>query len=93
MEFPGADGCGGPLYVGSGCFHRRESLCGLKFSDQYRNNWNVNEDYQFKETSLEELKEESKALASCTYEENTLWGKEVSLPLSHSLTQTYTHLL
>ncbi|XP_027930587.1 cellulose synthase-like protein E1 [Vigna unguiculata] len=79
VEFPGADGCGGPLYVGSGCFHRRESLCGLKFSDQYRNNWNVNEDYQFKETSLEELKEESKALASCTYEENTLWGKEMGL--------------
>ncbi|WVY94097.1 hypothetical protein V8G54_033185 [Vigna mungo] len=79
VEFPGADGCGGPLYVGSGCFHRRESLCGLKFSDQYRNDWNINEDYQFKEASLKELEEESKVLASCTYEENTLWGKEMGL--------------
>ncbi|ESW18652.1 hypothetical protein PHAVU_006G058700 [Phaseolus vulgaris] len=79
VEFPGADGCGGPLYIGSGCFHKRESLCGLKFSDQYRNDWNTSEDYQFKEASLKELEEESKALASCTYEENTLWGKEMGL--------------
>lgn len=22
---------GGPCYIGSGCFHRRESLCGMKY--------------------------------------------------------------
>ena len=31
-----------------------------------------------KEGSLHELEEKSKALASCTYEENTLWGKKVT---------------
>ncbi|RDY00832.1 Cellulose synthase-like protein E1 [Mucuna pruriens] len=78
VEFPGADGYGGPLYIGSGCFHRRESLLGMKFSEQYRNDWN-SEDNQFKEASLHELEEQSKTLASCTYEENTLWGKEMGL--------------
>ncbi|TKY47045.1 Cellulose synthase protein E1 [Spatholobus suberectus] len=33
-----------------------------------------------KEASFPELEEKSKALASCTYEENTLWGKEMSSP-------------
>ncbi|KAL2332843.1 hypothetical protein Fmac_014056 [Flemingia macrophylla] len=79
VDFPGLDGCGGPLYIGSGCFHKRDSLCGMKFSDQYRNDWNGEEDDHFKEASLEELEEQSKALASCSYEENTLWGKEMGL--------------
>ncbi|XP_020232856.1 cellulose synthase-like protein E1 [Cajanus cajan] len=79
VDFRGLDGCGGPLYIGSGCFHKRESLCGMKFTDQYRNDWNSKEDDQFKEASLEELEQQSKALASCSYEENTLWGKEMGL--------------
>ncbi|KAK7305268.1 hypothetical protein VNO77_43170 [Canavalia gladiata] len=78
VEFPGSDGCGGPLYIGSGCFHRRDTLMGMKFSDQYRNNWN-SEDNQFEEASLQELEEKSKILASCTYEENTQWGNEIGL--------------
>lgn len=86
VEFHGADGYGGPLYIGTGCFHKRDTLCGMKFSDQYRNNWN-NEDYLFKEANLQELEENSKGLASCSYEENTLWGKKV---LSLSLPHTYS---
>ncbi|KAK7387180.1 hypothetical protein VNO78_27753 [Psophocarpus tetragonolobus] len=78
VEFHGADGFGGPLYIGSGCFHKRESLCGMKFTDQYRNDWN-SEDDQFKEAFLHELEEQSKTLASCNYEENTSWGKEIGL--------------
>ncbi|KAK7305265.1 hypothetical protein VNO77_43167 [Canavalia gladiata] len=81
VEFPGMDGLGGPMYVGTGCFHRREILCGRKFNDQYKNDWksgNENIDHM-KEASLHELEEKSKALASCTYEENTSWGKETGL--------------
>ncbi|KAK7289593.1 hypothetical protein RIF29_03342 [Crotalaria pallida] len=79
VEFHGADGYGGPLYIGTGCFHKRDSLLGMKFSDQYRNDWNSSESGQFIEASLQELEDKSKALASCTYEENTQWGKEIGL--------------
>ncbi|KAL2332842.1 hypothetical protein Fmac_014055 [Flemingia macrophylla] len=80
VEFHGMDALGGPLYIGTGCFHRREALCGRKFNDQCKNDWNGcrNIDHM-KEASLPELEEKSKALASCTYEENTLWGKETGL--------------
>ncbi|XP_016173442.1 cellulose synthase-like protein E1 [Arachis ipaensis] len=76
-----ADGLGGPLYIGTGCFHRRDTLCGMKFNNgQNRiNDWTKNENDQSLEENLEELEERSKVLASCTYEENTLWGKEMGL--------------
>ncbi|GFZ12615.1 cellulose synthase like E1 [Actinidia rufa] len=32
VEFSGLDGYGGPLYIGTGCFHRRDILCGRKFT-------------------------------------------------------------
>ncbi|XP_057723060.1 cellulose synthase-like protein E1 [Arachis stenosperma] len=81
VEFHGADGLGGPLYVGTGCFHRRDTLCGMKFNNgQNRiNDWANNENDQSLEENLQELEERSKVLASCTYEENTLWGKEMGL--------------
>ncbi|CAI8593990.1 unnamed protein product [Vicia faba] len=78
LEFHGADGFGGPLYVGTGCFHKRESLCEMKFNDDYRHNWK-SEDDLFKEANLQEIEEKSKGLASCSYEENTQWGKEMGL--------------
>ena len=85
VEFHGADSYGGPLYVGTGCFHRRDILCGRKFGDQNKNDWKTeNEINQTIEGSLHELEENSRALASCTYEENTLWGQEVSFSLSLS---------
>ena len=83
-EFPGMDGFGGPMYIGTGCFHRMDTLCGRKFSDQYKNDWKSEKENndQMIEASLHELEENSKALACCTYEENTLWGKEVTLFLA-----------
>ncbi|KAF2286224.1 hypothetical protein GH714_011894 [Hevea brasiliensis] len=39
MEFHGVDGFGGPLYIGSGCFHRRDVLCGRKFTKDYKFQW------------------------------------------------------
>ena len=89
VDFPGLDSLGGPLYIGTGCFHRREILCGKKFNDQYKKDWNEYKNTGLlKEASLHELEEKSKALASCTFEKNTLWGKEVTnfliVPLSIS---------
>jgi hypothetical protein len=34
VEFHGLDGYGGPLYIGTGCFHRRETLLGREFSKE-----------------------------------------------------------
>ncbi|XP_027335305.1 cellulose synthase-like protein E1 isoform X2 [Abrus precatorius] len=94
LEFPGLDGLGGPMYIGTGCFHRRETLCGRKFDNQFKNDWesgNKNIDH-IKEASLHELEEKSKALASCTYEENTLWGKEMGLLYGCSVEDVITGL-
>jgi hypothetical protein len=86
VEFYSIDGFGGPMYIGTGCFHRRDTLCGRKFSKQYRNDWKyTNDDHIIKEPSLQELEQNSKTLASCSYEENTSWGKEVTLTLFHSI--------
>ncbi|AES70600.1 cellulose synthase-like protein [Medicago truncatula] len=83
VDLHGFDGFGGPMYIGTGCFHRRDALCGRKYSDQYKIDWkNANDeniDHMIKEVSLQELEEKSKTLASCTYEENTSWGKEMGL--------------
>ncbi|XP_054818246.1 cellulose synthase-like protein E1 [Prosopis cineraria] len=81
LEGHGGDGHGGPLYIGTGCFHRRDVLCGRKFSsDQHNvmNDWN-DEDDQLMEESLHKLEQEAKPLASCTHEQNTLWGSEMGV--------------
>ena len=72
------DGYGGPIYCGSGCFHRREILCGRKYDKETKIELKRENDSK-REESLLELEETSKALASCTYETNTQWGKEVSI--------------
>ncbi|KAK3432266.1 hypothetical protein EUGRSUZ_E03847 [Eucalyptus grandis] len=58
VELHGMDNNGGPLYIGTGCFHRRETLI---------------------QDSASVLEETCKPLASCGYEENTEWGKEMGL--------------
>ncbi|XP_031259719.1 cellulose synthase-like protein E1 isoform X2 [Pistacia vera] len=72
VEFHGMDGYGGPPYVGTGCFHRREILCGRKFDSGYTGEWQ-------REESLHALEYKLKAFATCEYEENTEWGKEMGL--------------
>lgn len=78
MEFHGLDGCGGPLYVGTGCFHRRDTLCGRKLSEASRFEWKGRTVSRSGE-SRGEVEERVKALASCTFELNTEWGHEVFL--------------
>ncbi|KAI8567174.1 hypothetical protein RHMOL_Rhmol02G0100300 [Rhododendron molle] len=75
------DANGGPCYIGSGCFHRRESLCGMKYDrkecgglDQWREEMDKNE-----KQSAVVLEDMCKVLASCTYEDNTQWGREMGV--------------
>lgn len=73
IELAGLGGYGAALYCGTGCFHRRESLCGRKFSEDQTFEWNS----KLEEKSTEELEEASKVVANCSYEEETQWGKQV----------------
>ena len=85
VELPRLDGNGGTCYIGSGCFHRREILCGEKYSKECKVDWKTM-NHREVEGSVSVLEETCKVLASCTYEENTQWGKEVSLKLHINLT-------
>ncbi|KAG9448581.1 hypothetical protein H6P81_008546 [Aristolochia fimbriata] len=76
MEFRGADGFGGSLYIGTGCFHRRDCLCGKKYTTGYKGDFRKK---PTKKALVKELEERAKVLASCTFEENTEWGKEMGL--------------
>ncbi|TQD96695.1 hypothetical protein C1H46_017697 [Malus baccata] len=78
VEAHGVDYYGGPLYIGSGCFHRRDTLCGRKFSKGCKSDMKW-ENRKGEELGIHELEESSKSLASCTFEENTQWGKEMGL--------------
>ncbi|KAF8391685.1 hypothetical protein HHK36_023994 [Tetracentron sinense] len=88
VELHGFDGNGGPCYVGTGCFHKRETLCGRKYNKEYKGELKREKDWKVEERPSE-LVETSKIFANCTYEENTQWGKEVSLSLSLSLSLSY----
>ena len=84
LELHGVDSWGGPLYVGTGCFHRREILCGRKYSSDYTEDlMGASKRYVEGDGHIEEspciLEERAKLLATCTYEQNTKWGKEMGL--------------
>ncbi|XVF06600.1 hypothetical protein REPUB_Repub06bG0063100 [Reevesia pubescens] len=78
VEFQGLDANGGPCYIGSGCFHRREALSGKKYDKDCKIDWKRLNDGKVEESACV-LEETCKVLASCTFEQNTLWGKEMGL--------------
>ncbi|KAF7815988.1 cellulose synthase-like protein E6 [Senna tora] len=91
IEFPGMVGEGGAtMFIGTGCFHRRESLSGMHFK-HYNNtpkcdinpNININtqdqDHHKMMRRSVEALIEASKGVSSCGYEEGSEWGKEKGL--------------
>ncbi|KAJ9183063.1 hypothetical protein P3X46_006977 [Hevea brasiliensis] len=92
VEFHGVDGFGGPLYIGSGCFHRRDVLCGRKFTKDFKFQWKKDDDNKIQKT-MQELEEETKPLASCTYEQNTEWGNEIGLKYGCLVEDVITGLL
>uniref|UniRef100_A0A0D6QSQ6 Glycosyltransferase 2-like domain-containing protein n=2 Tax=Araucaria cunninghamii TaxID=56994 RepID=A0A0D6QSQ6_ARACU len=80
-HYKGLNGNYGPPYVGTGCVHRRDVLCG---SEPQQNSSN------FIKTSIHsaltkekgipsKMVDEAKILSECSYEENSLWGKKVGM--------------
>lgn len=66
------------LYCGTGCFHRRISLCGQTCSEDNKNELlHSTKDKISDHTTVQELEEASKLVADCSYEDGTQWGKEV----------------
>ncbi|XP_057957534.1 cellulose synthase-like protein E6 isoform X2 [Malania oleifera] len=92
VELPGFDSNGGPCYIGTGCFHRREALCGMKHGQEYEVEWKRENDKQAEGSSCV-LEETCKVLASCTYEENTQWGKEMGLKYGCPVEDVLTGLI
>ncbi|KAJ0682001.1 putative cellulose synthase (UDP-forming) [Helianthus annuus] len=78
LEMGGMDANGGPCYIGSGCFHRRHALRGAIYTVFFKQEWN-GETTRNENESTSVLEERCKPLASCTYEKNTQWGKDVGL--------------
>ena len=79
VELAGMDSYGGPCYIGTGCFHRRESLTGKTYKEANKQDWKSKNVKTKTRESVDILEEACKALATCTYEQNTEWGKEVIL--------------
>lgn len=81
VDFPGMNASGGPMYIGTGCFHKRDALTGMKYSKESKIQWketrNSDDDQVIKEPA--HLLETSKILSSSTYEQNTQWGNEMGL--------------
>ncbi|XAR56805.1 Cellulose synthase (UDP-forming) [Bertholletia excelsa] len=79
IELAGLDGFGGALYCGTGCFHSRQSLCGQTYSDNCRRELDNGPRNDVKDRTAHELEEAAKALANCSYEIGSQWGKEMGL--------------
>ncbi|XP_049345478.1 cellulose synthase-like protein E6 [Solanum verrucosum] len=79
IELAGMGGYGAALYCGTGCLHRRESLCGRIFSEDQTFEWNNKLQEKSTYKTVEELEEASKVVANCSYEEGTQWGKQMGL--------------
>ncbi|KAJ0988217.1 hypothetical protein J5N97_006573 [Dioscorea zingiberensis] len=78
VDFHGLDGYGGPLYTGSCCFHRRESLSGRKFSKDWKKDMKTNKPGQ-REANSDTLEAKCRSLITCSFEDNTEWGNEIGL--------------
>lgn len=84
IELAGLDGFGVALYIGTGCFHRRESLSGKKYTtDHMTTESQIVKTDNIKGRNVQELEEAAKVLANCSYEKGTLWGKEVCIFENH----------
>lgn len=77
IELSGIDGFDGALYCGTGCFHRRVSLCGHKYFPSYKEELDATNERS--DANVHLLEERSKILASCSFEDGTQWGKEMGL--------------
>lgn len=83
LELHGMDGYGAMFYCGTGCLHRRESLSGAKYSKDCKEH-TVETKVKKNDRTVDELEDASKVLASCSYEQDTQWGREVFILLINS---------
>ncbi|GJZ77991.1 cellulose synthase-like protein E6 [Tanacetum coccineum] len=81
VEIGGMDSHGGCLYIGSGCFHRRDALCGISYSNDTVLDWEKESRKQIIRAAeaIHVLENKCKLHASCSYEHNTQWGKELGV--------------
>uniref|UniRef100_A0ACD5XTL3 Uncharacterized protein n=1 Tax=Avena sativa TaxID=4498 RepID=A0ACD5XTL3_AVESA len=91
VELRGLDSAGGPLYIGTGCFHRREILCGRRFTEDYEEDWNKGSKYRTQE-NICDTEEKAKSLATCTCEKDTQWGDEIGLKYGSPVEDVITGL-
>ncbi|KAH9290263.1 hypothetical protein KI387_034380 [Taxus chinensis] len=71
IQFKGLDGADGPIYIGTGCVHKRYVLCGSGHINSSNST--------MEKTSPPKMVNDARILADCTYEENTQWGKKVGM--------------
>ncbi|KAL7599916.1 hypothetical protein Lser_V15G20886 [Lactuca serriola] len=80
VDFHGLDGIDGPLYVGTGCFHRRDILSGKSFGSSSDQGSKLTDWKSEKDTNCNQRETENiQILASCTFESDTEWGNEIGL--------------
>lgn len=86
IDFKGQDGIDGPFFVGTGCIHRREALCGTERRQSSSNYHKAASTFVCAEetvakdkASSSKMLKDARELANCTYEDNTLWGKEFGM--------------
>ncbi|KAH9804268.1 cellulose synthase-like protein E1 [Citrus sinensis] len=89
VELAGLGGYDAAMYCGTACFHRRDSLSGAKYSYDCRN---INEARNKDKRSVDELEKASKVLASCSYEKDTQWGREMGLVYGYAVEDVVTGL-
>ncbi|KAM6579241.1 hypothetical protein CsatA_003015 [Cannabis sativa] len=76
VEFAGVGGYGAAFYCGTGCFHRRESICGRKYFEGAKFDWNVQSEKNAHK-SIDDLERSANIVASCSYEKGTEWEKRL----------------
>jgi len=80
------DGVGGPAYIGTGCFHRREILCGRSFTDD------TGITAAKPQERIDEIEEQAKSVATCAYEaSNTQWGREMGVKYGCPVEDVISH--
>jgi len=87
------DGVGGPAYIGTGCFHRREILCGRSFTEDYKQDWDDTGITAAKsQQHIDEIEEQAKSVATCAYEaSNTQWGREMGVKYGCPVEDVISH--
>ncbi|KAE8022570.1 hypothetical protein FH972_008360 [Carpinus fangiana] len=103
VQWPGLDGLKGPILSGTGFYIKRVSLCGGTIQEDTDNLEELRQSFGLSNELIKSLHrnckpnlindqhrflKETQLLASCTYESDTRWGKEVGF-LYASVTEDY----